>query len=177
MEFRGLLLQSGIPMGPALQVVPASLTDMRKTSSENSQTQQQITRTITSAHPRRPIYPVPQIVAASLTISRSPSTHISISNDVHCLINTHRNTHDFFFLMIRRPPRSTLFPYTTLFRSGIPMGPALQVVPASLTDMRKTSSENSQTQQQITRTITSAHPRRPIYPVPQIVAADRKSVV
>src|SRR3712207_2637995 len=26
-------------------------------------------------------------------------------------------THLFFFLMIRRPPRSTLFPYTTLFRS------------------------------------------------------------
>src|SRR5437763_5651638 len=25
----------------------------------------------------------------------------------------------FFFLTIRRPPRSTLFPYTTLFRSGI----------------------------------------------------------
>src|SRR5471030_3365333 len=25
----------------------------------------------------------------------------------------------FFFLMIRRPPRSTLFPYTTLFRSAI----------------------------------------------------------
>src|SRR2546430_17567535 len=24
----------------------------------------------------------------------------------------------FFFLMIRRPPRSTLFPYTTLFRSA-----------------------------------------------------------
>src|SRR2546429_6466691 len=27
----------------------------------------------------------------------------------------------FFFLMIRRPPRSTLFPYTTLFRSD-PLG-------------------------------------------------------
>src|SRR5256885_6112078 len=26
----------------------------------------------------------------------------------------------FFFLMIRRPPRSTLFPYTTLFRSWMP---------------------------------------------------------
>src|SRR2546429_4981973 len=26
--------------------------------------------------------------------------------------------HVFFFLMIRRPPRSTLFPYTTLFRSS-----------------------------------------------------------
>src|SRR2546422_4576646 len=28
-----------------------------------------------------------------------------------------RNLFCFFFLMIRRPPRSTLFPYTTLFRS------------------------------------------------------------
>src|SRR3712207_6859174 len=33
---------------------------------------------------------------------------------------THYNTAhlSFFFLMIRRPPRSTLFPYTTLFRSS-----------------------------------------------------------
>src|SRR3712207_8506391 len=37
----------------------------------------------------------------------------------------------FFFLMIRRPPRSTLFPYTTLFRSltrahlGVPVNPHL----------------------------------------------------
>src|SRR5215216_3599522 len=30
----------------------------------------------------------------------------------------------FFFLMIRRPPRSTLFPYTTLFRSGAEAAPA-----------------------------------------------------
>src|SRR2546430_7017242 len=28
----------------------------------------------------------------------------------------------FFFLMIRRPPRSTLFPYTTLFRSRADAG-------------------------------------------------------
>src|SRR3712207_8902729 len=36
-----------------------------------------------------------------------------------------------FFLMIRRPPRSTLFPYTTLFRSD-PLGDedrVLEVVP------------------------------------------------
>src|SRR2546430_17014730 len=32
----------------------------------------------------------------------------------------------FFFLMIRRPPRSTLFPYTTLFRSRIVPEPELQ---------------------------------------------------
>src|SRR3712207_7024426 len=31
-------------------------------------------------------------------------------------MNVHIN---FFFLMIRRPPRSTLFPYTTLFRSPV----------------------------------------------------------
>src|SRR5205807_8861496 len=30
----------------------------------------------------------------------------------------------FFFLMIRRPPRSTLFPYTTLFRSFARTSPA-----------------------------------------------------
>src|SRR5258707_1513361 len=35
-------------------------------------------------------------------------SHISY---VHCFLSF------FFFLMIRRPPRSTLFPYTTLFRS------------------------------------------------------------
>src|SRR3712207_8291951 len=29
----------------------------------------------------------------------------------------HETLFSFFFLMIRRPPRSTLFPYTTLFRS------------------------------------------------------------
>src|SRR2546426_3614512 len=36
----------------------------------------------------------------------------------------------FFFLMIRRPPRSTLFPYTTLFRSQGPahaLGVAVQI--------------------------------------------------
>src|SRR3712207_9552219 len=31
----------------------------------------------------------------------------------------------FFFLMIRRPPRSTLFPYTTLFRSDMDKGELL----------------------------------------------------
>src|SRR2546430_3698875 len=40
----------------------------------------------------------------------------------------------FFFLMIRRPPRSTLFPYTTLFRSPAdrPGAGARQARPADL---------------------------------------------
>src|SRR2546422_2418330 len=36
------------------------------------------------------------------------SLHLAASDDITF----------FFFLMIRRPPRSTLFPYTTLFRSS-----------------------------------------------------------
>src|SRR5256885_8486045 len=35
----------------------------------------------------------------------------------------------FFFLMIRRPPRSTLFPYTTLFRSSSGRGEHRSVSP------------------------------------------------
>src|SRR3712207_8392659 len=35
---------------------------------------------------------------------------------MHIAYRYHSN---FFFLMIRRPPRSTLFPYTTLFRSRL----------------------------------------------------------
>src|SRR6266540_6688757 len=39
----------------------------------------------------------------------------------------------FFFLMIRPPPRSTLFPYTTLFRSPRPSG-RCRVSPSSVCD-------------------------------------------
>src|SRR2546426_1429087 len=37
----------------------------------------------------------------------------------------------FFFLMIRRPPRSTLFPYTTLFRSCTARTGLCRYMPAS----------------------------------------------
>src|SRR5947207_7106711 len=43
----------------------------------------------------------------------------------------------FFFLMIRRPPRSTLFPYTTLFRSdAVFLGPGEQTFARFLDDFR-----------------------------------------
>src|SRR3712207_8936306 len=48
----------------------------------------------------------------------------------------------FFFLMIRRPPRSTLFPYTTLFRSHgftSPSGPLSPVLRAQDTVIRSDS--------------------------------------
>src|SRR5260370_23019900 len=56
--------------------------------------------------------------------------------------------HLFFFLMIRRPPRSTLFPYTTLFRSHSQAthAAAIRSAPAALTpkySFRKRSEEHT----------------------------------
>src|SRR2546430_11274759 len=44
----------------------------------------------------------------------------------------------FFFLMIRRPPRSTLFPYTTLFRSDFMQRSAISVTSLSTETGRST---------------------------------------
>src|SRR5450432_1437391 len=58
----------------------------------------------------------------------------------------------FFFLMIRRPPRSTLFPYTTLFRSagGCRAGPqrdqAREFVAAANSDRKSTRLNSSHDQ-------------------------------
>src|SRR6266568_7293882 len=63
----------------------------------------------------------------------------------------------FFFLMIRRPPRSTLFPYTTLFRSGDhTRGPARHhgaradqvTITASGTDWSRSEEHTSELQSQ-----------------------------
>src|SRR5260221_6660933 len=65
----------------------------------------------------------------------------------------------FFFLMIRRPPRSTLFPYTTLFRSFLfspegfctritrTLAPALHPAPhdAQVSDRKSTRLNSSHT--------------------------------
>src|SRR3989442_14038586 len=47
---------------------------------------------------------------------------VVITTQLLCTLSSHTHfgyclSFFFFFLMIRRPPRSTLFPYTTLFRS------------------------------------------------------------
>src|ERR1039457_143620 len=71
-------------------------------------------RKIHNAHPRPPlqIQTVTQAQPAPL-----PNTTVSkLSNPTRYIPNAAQFA-NFFFLMIRRPPRSTLFPYTTLFRS------------------------------------------------------------
>src|SRR3954467_15074233 len=53
----------------------------------------------------------------------------AVADKVRCVVERRDDAHEWviahrclrscvFFLMIRRPPRSTLFPYTTLFRSS-----------------------------------------------------------
>src|SRR5256886_10097549 len=65
----------------------------------------------------------------------------------------------FFFLMIRRPPRSTLFPYTTLFRSAaaggagaiaitIDDGPDPEVTPHVLALLERSEEHTSELQSQ-----------------------------
>src|SRR2546430_2174401 len=70
-----------------------------------------------------------------------------------CILYTDRHSCNlfFFFLMIRRPPRSTLFPYTTLFRSAYHLAKASDV------------------------TIQIVQARVPLLPEARHFAADRKS--
>src|SRR2546430_14495186 len=56
----------------------------------------------------------------------------------------------FFFLMIRRPPRSTLFPYTTLFRSyqwASARKPRFSLFPADV-EMARSEEHTSELQSQ-----------------------------
>src|SRR3712207_7230428 len=69
----------------------------------------------------------------------------------------------FFFLMIRRPPRSTLFPYTTLFRSEIgtriaqyEMAFRMQASVPELTDLSKEPDRTFELDRKSTR-LNSSH--------------------
>src|SRR2546422_8333098 len=68
----------------------------------------------------------------------------------------------FFFLMIRRPPRSTLFPYTTLFRSPQIAHMLSTCPPVSTYDESARSGAGSRTRRQnmTVRSSTESAPRR-----------------
>src|SRR6266511_3596784 len=68
--------------------------------------------------------------------SRYYNIHACVSS-----ISSSGNRHLFFFLMIRRPPRSTLFPYTTLFRSLAAHGRQQRVGPLALEHLAHPRSE------------------------------------
>src|SRR3712207_9346015 len=80
----------------------------------------------------------------------------------------------FFFLMIRRPPRSTLFPYTTLFRSRSPSrrrrrnreyfgvtvaDPLDAMVPTPWNDLRRSSGVRSATLRPVQFDVTVEIPK------------------
>src|ERR1039458_7812367 len=78
--------------------------------------------------------------------TRLNSSHLGISYAVFCLKKNTPIGMAFFFLMIRRPPRSTLFPYTTLFRSvthrsghGGPNGTNAKAMPPTIRSEEHTS--------------------------------------
>src|SRR5438876_12233475 len=60
----------------------------------------------------------------------------------------------FFFLMIRRPPRSTLFPYTTLFRSRRPV----QQFPRSVHHSARLRSAGDVRRDRKSTRLNSSHP-------------------
>src|SRR3989449_8632242 len=72
----------------------------------------------------------------------------------------------FFFLMIRRPPRSTLFPYTTLFRSPIDQNDSSRTltIPCRRNHVRQASSEQNRSS-----SVSSPHGA----PALEICAGDR----
>src|SRR5436190_21734285 len=81
---------------------------------------------------------------------RSASAFVNVrSGGFDCLFNFF-----FFFLMIRRPPRSTLFPYTTLFRSYLTS--AILVVVRGFRSYRLAYSRNPGTDRKSTR-LNSSH--------------------
>src|SRR5436189_3433764 len=83
-----------------------------------------------------------------------------------------------FFLLLRRPPRSTLFPYTTLFRSRVPRkAPQVNVesmtVPALSTtdDLRKTAQRQVGRSEEHTSELQS-----PMYLVCRLLLEKKKKV-
>src|SRR5437016_12005192 len=75
-----------------------------------------------------------------------------------CAISFSLSVFCFFFLMIRRPPRSTLFPYTTLFRSREQLRVIRQELGEDdgddeLTDLGKRSEEHTSELQSLTNLV------------------------
>src|SRR3712207_7241769 len=67
-----------------------------------------------------------------------------------------------FFLMIRRPPRSTLFPYTTLFRS-VPSGPsALHILLSDLLRAERAGEEVLRVEERLAPEEAELRPPRPV---------------
>src|SRR2546426_12006497 len=85
----------------------------------------------------------------------------------------------FFFLMIRRPPRSTLFPYTTLFRSVTGArndGQALNApYPVGQTIITWTATDASANKANASQSVTVADKEPPTLGVPADLAVNATS--
>src|SRR2546430_13062039 len=93
----------------------------------------------------------------------------------------------FFFLMIRRPPRSTLFPYTTLFRSGLGAqdphdrgqrrGLAHSVAPEQRHDLDRKSTRLNSSHSQISYAVFCLKKKKTTYRDPHVLPTSTPSSV
>src|SRR2546430_12360544 len=80
----------------------------------------------------------------------------------------------FFFLMIRRPPRSTLFPYTTLFRS-CPDCATLIVVPDPASIAAQAGQRRADDPNEVTDDLEIIDDLEVLEPIDEAEDIDRKS--
>src|SRR5260370_9887687 len=88
--------------------------------------------------------------------------------------------HYFFFLMIRRPPRSTLFPYTTLFRSAEHGTDAAQLAPLADGQQRppgRSEEHTSELQSHLNLVCRLLLEKKKIFLYGNISASDKLSVI
>src|SRR2546422_7889991 len=78
----------------------------------------------------------------------------------------------FFFLMIRRPPRSTLFPYTTLFRSGVMDGDVVDLTNLQRQVLHTTADIGKPKVESGARTLKALNPDVNVIPLPTRITAD-----
>src|SRR5256884_774659 len=81
----------------------------------------------------------------------------------------------FFFLMIRRPPRSTLFPYTTLFRSPAPEANRTLVLLGAWIELPGNTSSDADQCSCPTRENPQQDALRPSFDAVATIPLDRKS--
>src|SRR2546425_700958 len=115
----GLLLKLTVPRGADFVPLSVSVT----VAVQVVEPPRGISGAVGRAHvwtPGTRIFPMPAS-ALEKKLSRGEGLSIAVMVKVAAAVAF------FFFLMIRRPPRSTLFPYTTLFRSLPPVGLLLKL--------------------------------------------------
>src|SRR6266511_4384729 len=124
-EIYTLSLHDALPIPPSRHPMrPGRRTSIRAAQRRALRRQDRKSTRLNSSHVKRSyadfclkkkkIVDGPQLMIPNCCVI--PVLPVSVSKEFRLHSHCWLYLHVFFFLMIRRPPRSTLFPYTTLFR-------------------------------------------------------------